>query len=355
MQKKKDENKEKKRKGERADGRLCKNVTIGRNEDGTLKRKMVYANTQAELKLKVAELLLQKEKGIIIDDKNKTVDVWADEWLETYTTNFKDSTKYNHKKIINKYIKPYFKDVRLKDLKQYQVQKVLNDIESPSVPKRFLITLNKILDSAVENDFISKNVAKTLEAVKFQEEPKEPLTSEQIKTIKTTEHELQNLCVFLIYSGLRISEAINLTWKNVNMKDKKIYITGDVKTLNSNRTVPILDPANDILKQLNSGRIKNFDSDKDFVFLDADNKQLNPNIISKQRYEYNQLCGFKFTFHQCRHTFATILYNANIDIKQAQEWLGHANFNTTMNIYTHLNEQNKTTSTDKLNEYLKSV
>jgi integrase len=354
LPKKKDENKEKKRKGERADGRLCKNVTIGRNEDGSLKRKMVYANTQAELKLKVAELLLQKEKGVIIDDKNKTVDVWADEWLATYTTNLKDSTKYNHKKMINKYIKPNFNDVRLKDLKQYQVQKVLNEIKSESVPKRFLITINKILDAAVENDFISKNVAKALTAPKFQEEPKQPLSNEQIKIIQMTEHELRNLCVFLIYSGLRISELKNLTWQNVDMKNKKIYVTGDVKTLNSNRGVPILEPVNELLKQFSANGIKNIDADKDFVFLYR-GQQLNPNILSKQRYEYCALCGFKFTFHQCRHTFATILYNAGIDIKQAQEWLGHANFNTTMNIYTHLSEQNKTTSTDKLNEYLKTV
>lgn len=344
----------KKRKHEREDGRLCKNVTIGRNEDGSLKRKMVYADTQAELTLKIAALLLQKDKGVIIDDKNKTVDVWADEWLQTYTTNFKESTTNNHRKMINKYIKPNFKGVRLKDLKQYQAQKVLNDIKAESVPRRFLITLNKILDSAVDNDFIVKNVAKVLTAPTFKTEPKQPLTNEQINIVKATEHELQDLCVFLIYSGLRISELINLTWQNIELKAKKIYINGDVKTLNSNRTVPILEPANEILKQFSVNRIKNIDADKDFVFLDRE-QQLNPNILSKKRYEYCELCGFKFTFHQCRHTFATLLYNAGVDIKQAQEWLGHANFNTTMDIYTHLDQQNKKTATDKIEEYLKTI
>jgi len=344
----------KKRKHEREDGRLCKNITIGRNKDGSLKRKMVYANTQPELNLKIAVLLLQKDRGTIIDDKNKTVDAWADEWLQIYTTNFKQSTTNNHRKMINKYINYNFKSIRLKDLKQYQVQKVLNEIEAGSVPRRFLITLNKILDSAVDNDFISKNIVKTLIAPKFQTEPKKPLNSEQINIIKATSHELQSLCVFLIYSGLRISELINLTWQNVDLKAKKIYINGDVKTLNSNRTVPILEPTNEILKKFSVNRIKNIDTDKDFVFLN-NGKQLNANTLSKQRYKYNKLCGFKFTFHQCRHTFATILYNAGVDIKQTQEWLGHANFNTTMDIYTHLNEQNKITATDKIEEYLKTI
>lgn len=346
---------QKKRKGERADGRLCKNITIGRNDDGSLKRKMVYANTQAELNLKVAELLIQKDKGVIIDDKNKTVDVWADEWLEAYTTNLKDSTKNNHRKIINKHIKPNFKGIRLKDLKQFQVQKALNNITAPSQPKRFLITLNYILDAAVENDFIGKNVAKSLTAPKFQEEVKEALTTEQINTIKNTDNEIQDMCVFLIYSGLRISELFNLVWSDVDLKNKKIKIHGDVKTKNSNRTVPLFEPAYEILKKYdNKTRIKNIKANLNFVFL-YNGEKCNPNILSKRRYEYCEMVGFKFTFHQCRHTFATILYNAGVDIKQAQEWLGHANFNTTMNIYTHLDEQNKITSTDKVNEFLKSV
>lgn len=346
----KEKKEKKKRKGEREDGRLCKNVTIGRNEDGSLKRKMIYANTNTELNLKVAELLLQKDKGIIIDDKNKTVDVWADEWLTTYTTNLKDSTKQNHRRMINKYIIPNFKDTRLKDLKQFQVQKALNNIRSASVPQNFLTTLNKILDSAVENDFIVKNVAKYLKVKRYEVQAKKPLTSEQIAIIKATDHEIQKLCIFLIYSGLRISELINLTWQHIDTKNKKIYITGDVKTPRSKRTVPILNEVADILKELSTNGIKNIDANKDFVFLHG-----GINELSNKRYEYCKLCKFDFTFHQCRHTFATILYNAGVDIKQAQEWLGHASFNTTMDIYTHLSEQNKTTSTDKLEEYLKTV
>jgi len=342
------------KKKKRADGRYCKNVTIGRNDDGSLKRRMVYGDTQAELDLKVAELLLQRDKGVIIEDKNKTVGEWADEWLKTYTTHLKDGTKNNHKKMINKYIKTSFKDTRLKDLKQFHVQSALNKITAPSQPKRFLITLNYILDAAVENDLIAKNVAKGLNAPKFTEKEKRALSENEINKIKATIFVIRDIFIFLIYSGLRISELINLTWQNIDIKNKKLHIVGDVKTPHSNRTVPIFEPNLKILKSLNKKRVKNIEPDIDFVFL-YQGEKCNPNILAKKRYEYCEMCGFDFTFHQCRHTFATILYNAGVDIKQAQEWLGHSNFNTTMNIYTHLNEQNKITSTDKVNEYLKSV
>jgi integrase len=350
----KEKKEKKKRKHERSDGRLCKNVTIGRNENGSLKRKMIYANTQAELNLKVANLLLQADKGIIIDDKNKTVDVWADEWLETYTTHFKNGTFKNHRNIINKYIKTNFKDIRLKDLKQYQVQNVLNDIDNKDTPRRFLTTINYILDAAVENDFVSKNVAKTLQSPKSEFNKKKPLTDEQINLIKDTDFVLCDICVFLIYSGLRISELINLVWSDIDLKRLTIKIHGDVKTKNSNRIIPIFAPVHEILKAYDKSRIKSTDKEKDYVFL-IDGTKCRISELSFLRYKSFDILGFKYTFHQCRHTFATICYNANVDIKQAQEWLGHANFNTTMNIYTHLSEENKTNNTDKINEYLKTV
>lgn len=338
----------------RADGRYCKNVTIGRNEDGSLKRKMVYANTQRELDLKVADLTLQADKGIIIDDKNKTVDIWADEWLKTYTTHLKKNTVHNHRVIVNKHIKPNFKGIRLKDLKQYQVQSVLNSLEGKTVPFRFLITFNKILDAAVENDYIVKNIAATLQAPEYDTEEVQPITNEQIKITEDTDFLLHDICVSLIYSGMRISELINLVWPDVHLKRNEIKIHGDVKTPHSNRVIPIFEPFKKILDELSKTRIKNIDPKKDYVFL-KDGEKCKLNDLSNMRYKCFDDVGFEFTFHQLRHTFITICYNAGVDVKQTQEWAGHANFNTTMDIYTHLSEQNKKDNTNKINEYLKSI
>ena len=57
--------------------------------------------------------------------------------------------------------------------------------------------------------------------------------------------------------------------------------------------------------------------------------------------------------HQFRHTFCTMLFNADVDIKTAQAVLGHSDVSVTLRVYTHLEERHKKRSIDKLNGYIK--
>ena len=60
----------------------------------------------------------------------------------------------------------------------------------------------------------------------------------------------------------------------------------------------------------------------------------------------------RFTAHCLRHTFATLLYIAGVDILTAMNQLGHKDVKTTLGIYTHLDEVYKRNSMDRLNSYL---
>lgn len=64
---------------------------------------------------------------------------------------------------------------------------------------------------------------------------------------------------------------------------------------------------------------------------------------------YCQATGLKITPHQLRHAFATILFDAGIDDKDAQELLGHANLSTTRDIYTHITQSRKKKTVSLLN------
>ena len=58
------------------------------------------------------------------------------------------------------------------------------------------------------------------------------------------------------------------------------------------------------------------------------------------------------TPHMFRHTYATIVYNAGVDVKSAQRFLGHADINVTLKIYTHLSEQKEHEEINALNRHL---
>ena len=60
----------------------------------------------------------------------------------------------------------------------------------------------------------------------------------------------------------------------------------------------------------------------------------------------------EFTAHWLRHTFATILYLAGVDVVTAKEQLGHSDIKTTLDIYTHLDSEYKRRSMSKLDDYL---
>ncbi len=62
----------------------------------------------------------------------------------------------------------------------------------------------------------------------------------------------------------------------------------------------------------------------------------------------------KITPHMLRHTYASMLYDAGVDVHTARILLGHADIATTLRIYTHLSEERKVLSIDKFNNYLKN-
>lgn len=60
----------------------------------------------------------------------------------------------------------------------------------------------------------------------------------------------------------------------------------------------------------------------------------------------------KITAHMLRHTYASMLYDAGVDIKSAQKFLGHANIEMTLSVYTHLTKHKENEAINSLNQHL---
>lgn len=60
----------------------------------------------------------------------------------------------------------------------------------------------------------------------------------------------------------------------------------------------------------------------------------------------------KLPFHQLRHCYATLLYNANVDLLSATKWFGHSDSKTMMDIYTNLQNEKENFSVTSFNDYI---
>jgi len=215
-------------------------------------------------------------------------------------------------------IKSYITNLRKKNLKISSINRKISTL------KNFLkfLQTEKIIEKIDFQEFESlSNLKKIPKAIS-------KLQMEQIfmnlYNSKQTNKELYILVLKLIYlSGLRISEALNLKWSDINHQDNSIYIYGKGS---KERKVFITKDFLDLLKNLGK---KN-----QFVFA-LNNKKISARSVNKflENCYNDSIIKDKLSSHVFRHSFATTMLENNADIRHIQKLLGHSSISTT-EIYT---------------------
>jgi len=349
----------------RKDGRLMKRISV----NGRIKT--IYSNNVNDLEKKYIELKYMKNIGNIVDDKNMSVCEWSDRWLKLYKSDKEKATIKMYSDAIRLYIKPNIGNYKLKTLKQSDILDMLNILDRKGITRKrdvALLTIKQILNKAVENDYIIKNVSSGIKIKRHKSEEKEPLTSDCISEIKKLSKTNSNafMLLFMIYTGVRREEVVPLQYKDINFEEKYIKINKAVyfeknqptlkTTKNSEqRQIPIFNILFDTLKTM-------FDTHKksDYIFTNRLGSMMSEtsikiklnNVLNLLNKDLTEERKIKFTLHQLRHTYVCILHKAGVDIKQAQIWTGHKDVRVLLNIYTHLDSQDNQKSIDKVNQFL---
>lgn len=164
------------------------------------------------------------------------------------------------------------------------------------------------------------------------------------------------MCAFY---GLRRSEILGLKWSAINFQKRTIMINHTVvriitkeardatKTKSSERELELLEHIAPVLMSLKKKQEKNkekfgraYINNEDYVFTWEDGKQYDPDYLSKLFKKASAKYGRpEITLHKLRHSCASALFELGWDMKKIQYWLGHSDWNTTMNIYTHYNRK----------------
>ena len=364
----------------RKDGRYMVQIKIGYNDNGKPKYKSIYGRTINDLENKVAEFKSNLNKGIIIDDQNLTVEKWANKWLNTYKINLKSNSYNIYKYCISAHFGP-IKDIKLRDLKDVELQQIVNELIKKGnhrAAEIFKSTIHQMLDQAVKSNLLFRNVAANIVLPKRQKMPKRALTDEEIREI--TELPLTSqaraFIYLMLYCGLRRGEAWALTKNDIDLENKTVTVNKTVcfetteevgkkrvikidtpKSKSANRTIPMPDVLSDYMT-------KYLKTIKGLYLFCGD--LMTESKFKQMWYEgfikvYNQSKGGTkdlkvispdITPHIFRHTYATTLYNAGVDVKTAQYLLGHATIQMTLDIYTHLQKGKEMEAIQKINEHI---
>jgi integrase len=264
-----------------------------------------------------------------------------------------------------KYLSPFF-DMDIQDIKPIDVQRLLDDMAkqqySYSAVSKAKVVFGLTLKYAILyenlplNNFMSviKVPKNTLKG--RIKSPDDEVIEAIIKNAYTTKFGLW--AVSLLCTGIRRGELNALQRKDVDFKNMQISILNTVifevnqpkvkpvpKTESGIRKQPILDIYLPYLKTICEGLAPD-----DFLF--GGKKPLTKTAIDKRWKVYKKEVGYDFNGHQLRHAYALLLYRAGYDPKTMQHLLGHANFSTTMNIYTEFSKEVEQAKLKDLNDYM---
>lgn len=340
----------------RADGLFIAQVSLGKI-DGKYKRVSFYGKTQKEAKQKADEY---KQRLTLTSTDFASVTALFLSYEEQRITYHRYKTKKAR-------IGVFLQEWGNKDINKIlpkDIQLIIDRLSfcNPSTGKptakqtlsQYLSAVSDIFEFALKNRLISVNPCNYVtippNAPKCE---KTALTEEERHKIETCNNKRAWIPVFMIYTGLRRGEATALTWSDIDLDNKLITInksydfkegeTKTPKTKSGIRTVPIPDKLIPILKEKKS---------KGFVFTTQKGERMTETSWKRLQQTVSHSSGVNFRWHQLRHTYASILYSAGVDILTASKILGHSDVKTTMSIYTHLEESRKKLSIDKLNDFL---
>ncbi len=255
------------------------------------------------------------------------------------------SDEYNLKALAPHFNNKYLYEITRQDIDNFKAERI-KDVE-PATVNRELATIKKMFNFAVEKEALreDQNSAKKVSMFREPEGRLRYLNKEEIiKLIANCSERLQPIVVLAVYGGFRRGEILSLQWQNVDFKNNTITIEG-AKAKSKKRRIVNMNEAvkqvlNDLLKKRKSG------NGGDFVFINDDGSRIRD--IRKSFLQACKLSGIlEFHFHDLRHTFASNLVMAGIDIVTVMKLLGHADLRMTIK-YSHVSNEHKQHAVDTL-------
>lgn len=366
-------------------------VTVGFDPgSGKQIQKSFTGKTQKEVREKMQAAAVAVNTGDYFEPSKMTLARWIEIWLQEYSGDKKYSTVKHYKAQCKTHITPALWAVRLADLNTPQIQAFYNALQrkglAPKSVRNIHGILTKCLSTAVRVGYLKSNPASAATLPKVIRKEIHPLTDQQVQSFLQAANgdEYGVLLKVILFTGLRESEAIGLTWDGIDFKLGTIKVYRQLQKrplkdggftfspLKNNKT-RTLKPAPFVMKLLEQQRKEQiahrlmvgelwegWKSEEEhrnaLVFTSATGKNLHPQTVYSHYKKLAAEIGVpESRVHDLRHTFAVLSLQNGDDVKTVQSNLGHATAAFTLDVYGHVSEKMKDDSASRMETYIEGI
>ena len=349
-------------------------LTVGR-DPGTGKQiqRSFTGKTQKEVREKMQAAAVEVNQGTY------TTGQWLDVWAADYLGSVKPATAGIYRGNIKNHIKPALGAVRLDQLRPHDIQGFVNGLElSPASVRLAYKVLHMAFEKAVELDYIPRNPAARCELPRLEQKEIRPLDDQQVAALLAAArgNDLECLITVALFTGLRLSELLGLTWDAVDFKRGSIHVNKQMARLEHRAAGLFISPKSGKARTITAApsamaALKRQRARQAEMQLRVGPMWANPyglvftSALGGPLEHWNAENGFKrlaaaaglegVRFHDTRHTYAVNAIRAGDDIKTIQGNLGHATAAFTLDRYGHFTERMAQDSAARMEGFIKDV
>ncbi len=351
-------------------------IQVVNPETGHKTRKNLIFDTREGAKNKLREMLGDLAKGHEPQTKSTRLGDYLDVWLTTVKAHQSPNTHARHSSAVKAHIKPdtiaamKIADIRVRHLNEFFERRVIAGVK-PATILNIRATLSSALQQAVQDARIHENPVRKTKAPRQAEKRIRFLSQPEIAALvkKAKGHDLEPLLVTAIYTGMRLSELLGITWDRLDFKkgtitvdrqlqrhEKRFYLA-PLKTRGGRHTIQMAPAVADRLKLLTGAELMR---DKDIpqpvpglVFVTSAGQPHHRKTTLERTNALMKDAGVpQIGFHALRHTCASILISGGADALRVQRQLGHSSVRMTLDTYSHLFEERLQGNIDLIDQAL---
>ena len=332
---------------------------------------------------RLIELLASIEKDSFVKPTGAlTVGEYLTEWLQSHVElHCRPRTAEGYRFILNRYLIPALGRMRLNELRPQHVSVYCSRAVRQGLSNRTALhhfrLLHKAVEDAVKLGLLSVNACDGVDPPRPVDKEMKSLSTEEVYKFLSSAREATwpyyYLFYTLLFTGLRRSEALALNWGNIDLDLCVLsvtqslhklsggkYVMSPPKTRKSRRQVTLSPSLALLLRQYKEQAetqrllLGKTLKDSDFVFAHPDGRPLDPSTVTHAFLKVTrraQLEGLRL--HDLRHSYASLMLAAGVNIKAISQSMGHANIGITLDTYSHLLPSMGKTAAERFDRLLK--